>query len=303
VLEASDLPPDTEAPSAPTGLSASSIGDTQLTLTWTASTDNVAVAGYRIVRDGAQVHATASTSYPDTGLAPLTAYTYRVAAYDFANNESALSAPFTVTTTAPAPSFVQQGSAVPQSPQSVVSAAYPVAQTAGDTNIVAIGWNDTSAVIASVVDSAGNTYQVAAPTVRGNGLSQAVYYAPDIASAGANQVTVTFDRAAVFVDLRVTEYAGLRHGAPFHTTVSATGTGGSATTPALTTTAASELLFAAGMTSGSFTGAGAGYTSRVITAPDGDLIEDGIAAAVGSYTATAPFSGGTWLLQLAAFAP
>lgn len=49
--------------------------------------------------------------------------------------------------------------------------------------------------------------------------------------------------------------------------------------------------------------AGSGYTSRVITSPDGDLLEDRIAASAGSYNASAPLSGGTWLLQLAAFTP
>jgi hypothetical protein len=65
----------------------------------------------------------------------------------------------------------------------------------------------------------------------------------------------------------------------------------------------SELLFAAGMTGVSFSGPGAGFTSRVITAPDADIIEDAVAAAAGSYNATAPLSGGTWVLQLAAFLP
>jgi hypothetical protein len=39
----------------------------------------------------------------------------------------------------------------------------------------------------------------------------------------------------------------------------------------------------------------------VITAPDGDIVEDAIASSSGSHTATAPLSGGTWLLQVAAF--
>jgi hypothetical protein len=39
----------------------------------------------------------------------------------------------------------------------------------------------------------------------------------------------------------------------------------------------------------------------VITSPDGDLVEDALAASAGSDSASAPLSGGTWLLQLAAF--
>src|SRR5581483_8103347 len=149
VLEATSVPPDTQAPSVPNGLTVTAISDTQIALSWTASTDNVGVAGYRIFRDGTPIRTTPSTSYNDAGLTPLTTYSYTVAAYDYANNVSAESAPLVVTTSSPGPTFVQQGYATPQSPQSSVSATYAGTQTAGDTNIVAIGWNDTTSSIVS----------------------------------------------------------------------------------------------------------------------------------------------------------
>jgi chitodextrinase len=233
VLEAPGVPPDTEAPSIPTGLAALAIGDTQATLTWTPSTDNVAVAGYRVLRDGTLVGSTRSTTFTDTGLSPVTTYSYAVEAFDFAGNVSGLSTPLDVTTTPPAPSFVQEGYAAPQSPQIAVSATYSGAQTAGDTNIVAIGWNDAISKVRSVTDSAGNVYRRALPTFRGNGLGQAIYEASNVAPTGpgGTVVTVTFDRAATFVDLRITEYAGLEATAPFDAGVSATGTGTNAATP------------------------------------------------------------------------
>ena len=49
--------------------------------------------------------------------------------------------------------------------QSVVQVAYPGAQTAGDFNVVVVGWNDISSTINSVADSAGNIYVLAAGTV------------------------------------------------------------------------------------------------------------------------------------------
>jgi hypothetical protein len=55
-----------------------------------------------------------------------------------------------------------------------VATAFAQAQTAGNLNAVAIGWFDSTGNITSVSDSAGNTYQVGAPTFRGNGFSQAV---------------------------------------------------------------------------------------------------------------------------------
>lgn len=300
VLEATSVPPDTQAPTVPTGLAASGVTDSEAHLSWTASTDNVAVSAYLLYRDGVLVRTTRSTGVTDTGLSPATAFSYRVAALDYADHLSAPSAPLVVTTLGPSPGFVQQGYATPQTPQSVVSATYPIAQTVGDTNILAIGWNDTAASIVSVVDGAGNVYHLAMATYRGSGMSQAIYYASGIA-AGTNQVTVTFDQPAVFVDLRVTEYARIRSTSPFDGGVSANGSGGNASTSPLGVPAASELLFAVGMTGAVFTGPGPGYTSRVITAPDGDIVEDAIAPSAGNHSATAPLSGGTWLLQLAAF--
>ena len=62
-----------------------------------------------------------------------------------------------------------------------------------------------------VTNSAGNVYQLAVPTARGSGISQAIYYAKNIkaATAGANTVTVTFNTATPFVDVRAVEYSGL----------------------------------------------------------------------------------------------
>ena len=304
VLEATAVPPDTQPPSVPTGLDASAISSSQITVSWSASTDDVGVAGYQVFRDGTLVRTTAATSYTDAGLAPLTSYSYTVTAFDYSNNVSAPSGTLVVSTAPPGPAFVQEGYATPQTPQSLVTVTYADAEAAGDTNIVAIGWNDTTAAIASVTDTAGNVYQPAIPTFRGNGLSQAIYYAAHIAAApaGGNEVSVAFAPAAVFVDLRITEYSGLRATAPFDAGTSASGVGATASSGAVATGGPSELLFAAGMTGAAFTAPGPSFTSRVVTAPDGDLVADAPAPAAGSYSATASLSSGTWLLQLAAFA-
>ena len=74
----SDLTP----PSVPAGLSASPISSSQIGLSWSASTDNVAVTGYRIRRDGTIVASTSGTTYTDAGLAATTLYSYTVDAYD-----------------------------------------------------------------------------------------------------------------------------------------------------------------------------------------------------------------------------
>jgi len=80
--------PDNQPPSTPAGLSTSSVGQTSMTLSWNASTDNVGVAGYRLFLNGSQVATSGSTSHSFTGLSCGTSYTLGVAAYDAAGNVS-----------------------------------------------------------------------------------------------------------------------------------------------------------------------------------------------------------------------
>jgi hypothetical protein len=207
--------------------------------------------------------------------------------------------------TAPAPlAFVQSNSATPQTNQTQVSVTYSSAQIAGDTNILAIGWNDATSNITSVTDSAGNVYQLAVPTARGSGLSQAIYYAKNIkaAAAGTNTVTVTFNTSTPFVDIRALEYSGLDLVNPFDAGTSASGISSSPNSGAVTTTAANELVFGAGMTTGGFSAAGTGFTSRVITSPDLDIADDRFVTTTGRYSATAPlFGSAAWVMQVATF--
>ena len=89
-----DLTPaqDTVAPTTPTGLTASA--DTvQVSLSWYASSDNVAVAGYEVLRDGIVIANTSTTNYSDTSGADGVTYVYSVVAYDAAGNFSAESNP------------------------------------------------------------------------------------------------------------------------------------------------------------------------------------------------------------------
>jgi hypothetical protein len=96
---------DTTPPSVPTGLLAIAVSPSQINLTWNAATDNVAVAGYRVLRGGIQIASVAAsiTSYSDTALVASTAYSYTVEAYDAAGNESAKSALVSATTLSTTP--------------------------------------------------------------------------------------------------------------------------------------------------------------------------------------------------------
>ncbi|WP_155893449.1 discoidin domain-containing protein [Cystobacter fuscus] len=89
---------DTQAPTVPGSLKVASSTSTQVSLSWTASTDNVGVAAYDIYRSGSLVGSSTTTSYTDSGLAASTAYSYTVKARDAAGNASAASNTVSVTT-------------------------------------------------------------------------------------------------------------------------------------------------------------------------------------------------------------
>jgi hypothetical protein len=89
---------DTAPPTAPNGLTATARNATTVDLTWTASTDDVGVDHYQVVRGQAAVGTSPSTSYSDTTVDPSTTYSYVVIAYDAAGNASPPSETTTVTT-------------------------------------------------------------------------------------------------------------------------------------------------------------------------------------------------------------
>ena len=91
---------DTQSPTTPTNLSSSNITQNTVNLSWTASTDNVSVSGYRVYRNGSLVASTANTSFGVTGLSSGMTYTFTVSAFDAAGNTSATSNSVSVTTTA-----------------------------------------------------------------------------------------------------------------------------------------------------------------------------------------------------------
>jgi len=102
--------PDTTPPTAPAGLVATAVSASQINLSWTASTDNVGVTGYRVERcqnagcsNFAQVGTPTGTTFNDSGLLVSTPYSYRVRAVDAATNPSGYSNIASATTLTPPP--------------------------------------------------------------------------------------------------------------------------------------------------------------------------------------------------------
>jgi chitodextrinase len=95
---------DTTAPSAPTNLTAGSITGTTITLSWTASSDNVGVTRYDVFNGATKIGSPTTNSFTATGLVPNTAYTFKVQAFDAAGNgstQSSVTATTLADTTAP----------------------------------------------------------------------------------------------------------------------------------------------------------------------------------------------------------
>jgi chitodextrinase len=174
-------PPDTQAPTTPTGLTASASSPTQVNLSWTASNDNVGVTGYEVFRNGAYLATATATSFSDTTASPSTPYTYEVRALDAAGNRSGFSNSAVVVT--PAPPDTQ----APSDPTDLIGIAASSAQvnlswTASSDNVGVAGYEiyRDGALIASTTGtgtgysdttataSTTHSYQVKALDAAGN---------------------------------------------------------------------------------------------------------------------------------------
>lgn len=112
-------PQDTSAPTAPTNVLAGSLTETSANISWTASTDNTAVTGYKVFNAATNAeigNVTSGTSYSWTGLTAGTNYGAYVKAFDAAGNISTSSTIASFTTSAASSSAVNS-----------VSVATPVA--------------------------------------------------------------------------------------------------------------------------------------------------------------------------------
>jgi hypothetical protein len=200
--------------------------------------------------------------------------------------------------------FVQGTYSVPRNTANPVSATFTAQQTSGNLNVVVIGWNDTTATISGVSDTAGNTYILATgPTMQATNATQSIYYAKNIfgAGAGVNTVTVIFNVPATSPDLRILEYAGADQTNPLDEAGGAAGTSSDASA-FVTTANADDQIVAGDFIETGTPGPGAGFTSRMITSPNSDIVEDESVTAAGMYVASAPVSpSGWWVMNVAAF--
>jgi hypothetical protein len=179
---------------------------------------------------------------------------------------------------------------------SSVTVGFPLAETAGNANLIVIGWSPGSLV--SMNDSRANHYMAATgPMQAGDGWTQQIFLATDVAG-GADTVNVTFNTGQVYAHLGIFEYSGI---AGVDQSVGAIGTASSRPgTPALATSSAPDLLFAALSAQNAInTTIVQSYTSRLSGSEY--LIADQEATTAGSYAAmTSAVPQADWVMQLLA---
>lgn len=229
--------PDTTAPSAPTGLTASATAG-QVTLGWSDSSDNVGVAGYLVARGGVPVATTTEPGYVDSGLQDATAYQYTVTAVDAAGNTSAAATIGSTTLDATAPT-VPTGLAAVGGNRQVGLTWSSATDNAGVTGYllyrngvlvattVSTGFADSGlgeltsyAYGVAAVDAAGNVGPTAAVTV--TTLDTTAPTAPGSLTAKLSGTSVALSWKAATDAGGVTSYAVLRNGVQVTTTAALT---------------------------------------------------------------------------------
>jgi hypothetical protein len=179
-------------------------------------------------------------------------------------------------------------------------------QTAGNLNVVVVSWGWNAGNVTSVTDSAGNTYTQIGSIIRGTNLSQAVFYAKNIASyAAGNTVTVNLDQGQI-ATIEILEYTGLSTTSPLDQYASATGSSTTPTSASVTTTYANELVLGITRTSASTklkTLAGSGFRVRAMDSVSPSIfVQDKVVLSTGSYNSTATLPGSyDWISHVVTF--
>ncbi|MFK5959610.1 MAG: GEVED domain-containing protein [Lutibacter sp.] len=149
-------PPDTQAPTAPT-LTSSNITTNTVDLAWSGATDNVAITGYDVFKDGTLLTSVTSISYQATGLTDSTTYNFTVRAKDAAGNSSVDSNTATITTVTPPDT---QAPTAPTLTSSNITTSTVDLAWSGATDNVAITGYDVFKDGIFLISTTGLTYQV-----------------------------------------------------------------------------------------------------------------------------------------------
>jgi chitodextrinase len=158
-------PADATPPSTPGNLTQSGTTQTSFTFSWSASTDNVGVTGYDLLRNGAKLATTNSTTYTYTGLTCGATYTVAVQAYDAAGNRSSAAGATRSASTSPCGTADTTTPSVPSNPRTtgITQTSVALSWTASTDNVGVTGYG--------VYNGASSTGSTSATTYTVSGLA------------------------------------------------------------------------------------------------------------------------------------
>ena len=236
---------DTQPPTTPTGLHTTSVAATSVSLAWNAATDNTAVTGYTVYRNGTPIGTTApaTLAFTDTTTTASTTYTYAVDAFDAAGNHSPPSPTITVTTAARSPAFVQGAADSPGTRSTTATITFTGPVGAGH---LLVGWfaqfDAASQVQVSDNVNGAWTRSAAAEHFTNGGGDLALFYVPSSAAAPSG-LTITLTAAsATYLPSAAAEFSGVAPTAPLDVTAVGSGTGTAADSGPTAAAPAGELV-------------------------------------------------------------
>jgi chitodextrinase len=298
-------------PGVPTGLTATQVTASSVSLKWTAATGTV--TGYTIYRNGKAVGSTggkAATTFTDLTAAPATAYSYTVDAFDGSSHSAQSSA---VKVTTPAPTSIQavQGGAVSTGSRlatTTITLSSPV--HAGDLLTGWFGQFDASGQVQVSDNVNGAWTRGPASTTFGGGGDIALYYLQDSAPAPYGLTITITASSTTFLTGSAGDYSGVATSGVFGQAVAASGSGTSVDSGATGATGAGELVVGGIITGGSpgtvtpGSSQGKPFTMLAQTSAGSADLEHVLSSAAGTQDATATLGTATdWHAMAAVFHP
>ncbi len=226
---------DSPPPSTPTNLAGTAQSATVVSLSWSASTDNNAVRGYDVQRDGVTIGSTTAptTSYLDTTAAPSTSYQYQVVARDTAGNSSTPSTPVTVLT----PASTGRPALVQGAGSSSTTVTLPGTSAQGDLLVLTAGvYTGASKQITAVSDGRNTWTKAGSFTVAGQNSDGELWYAANAAPVRSVTVTTTAP-----VALQLQEFSGVASASPLDGVIGGAASSKLAASGSVTPSAANDL--------------------------------------------------------------
>ena len=305
---------NTQPPTVPTGLTATSDTASSVALGWNASTDSTGtLAGYTVYRNGTALGTTGSstTTFTDSTVQPSTTYSYTVDAFDTAGNHSAQSTALQVTTPgAPPPSahWVQGGAASTGSRVTSVTIQLTGAVGAGDLLAGWFGQYDSSGQV-QVSDNVNGAWTRSVSTTYSNGGGDIGLYYLQNSAAASSGLTITITATnATYLQGTLSDYSGVAKTGALDQAVVARGNSTSVDSGPTAAVGAGELVVGGILTGGSPGTVTPGssqsqpFTIRSQTSSGSADLEDVLISAAGAQDARATFaSASDWYAVAAVF--